>query len=133
MLVVFFLSGKNGREVANVKEWKSGELSKLGKWVVGIWCGEVLRDIQSVQICQKKINVHENGHDKWHKYVEMWGQENDNQDKRSYCLKTHMKGTYFLGQENQTSKRVGIDTKSKDTQIYTENHNQEYDEKDTQI
>lgn len=44
-----------------------------------------------------------------------------------------MKGTYFLGQENQTSKRVGIDTKSKDTQIYTENHNQEYDEKDTQI
>jgi len=31
-----------GRKVASVREWKSGELSKLGKWVIGIWCGEML-------------------------------------------------------------------------------------------
>lgn len=118
----------SGREVTSVEEWKKWELRKLGKWEIEIWCGEVSRDTPSVQIYQKKILVHENRHDKRHKYVEMWGQENDNQDERSYSLRTHMERN-----QNPTNEHdMEADTESKDTQIYAENYNQEYDEKDTQ-
>ena len=117
--VVETVGNMGSKEVAGVGVWKNGELSKLSKWIVGIWCGEVLGDMSSVQICQKKIFVHENIHDKRHKYIKIWGQENDKQDERSYILRTHMKGN-----KNPTYEHdMEADTKIKNTQIDIENHN----------
>jgi hypothetical protein len=44
----------------------------------------------SIQNLQKKTHLHENKHDKRHKYVEMLNQDNDNQDERNYILRTHI-------------------------------------------
>jgi hypothetical protein len=37
----------------------------------------------------RKKRVHENEHERY-KCIEMWCQDNDNQDEKSYTLKTHM-------------------------------------------
>ena len=82
-----------------------------------MWRG--VGDMSYVQICQKKILVHENIHDKRHKYIKIWGQENDKQDERSYILRTYMKGN-----KNPTYEHnMEADTKIKNTQINIENHN----------
>jgi hypothetical protein len=43
-----------------------------------------MRIMQSVQICQKKTHVHENGHDERYKYVGMQCQNNGNLGEMRY-------------------------------------------------
>jgi len=57
----------------------------------------------------------------------MLNQDSDNQDKKSYNLRTHMEIN-----ENPIYKHdMNTKMESKDTQKYVENHNQEYDETNT--
>jgi hypothetical protein len=57
----------------------------------------------------------------------MLNQDSDNQDEKSYNLRTHMEMN-----ENPIYKHdMNAKMKSKDTQKYVENHNQEYDETNT--
>jgi hypothetical protein len=58
-----------------------------------------------------QTHLHENKHDGRHIYVETLNQDNDNQDKRSYTLRTHMEMN-----ENPTYEH-GMDAKgeNKDT------------------
>jgi hypothetical protein len=47
--------------------------------------------VLSIQILQKETHLHEIRHDRRHKHVEMLNyQDNDNQDKMTYNLRTHM-------------------------------------------
>jgi rRNA maturation protein Rpf1 len=81
------------------------------------------------QILQKKTHFHENKHDGRYKHVVMLNQDSDNQEERNYNLRTHMKMN-----KNPTYKHdMDAKMKNKDTQKYIENHNQEYNERDTQI
>jgi hypothetical protein len=59
----------------------------------------------------------------------MLNQDNDNQDEMSYTLRTKM------GRNENPICEHDMDAKgeNKDTQKYTENYNQEYDETDTQM
>jgi hypothetical protein len=43
-----------------------------------------------IQILQKETHLHETGYYQRQKHVEMLNQDNDNQDERSYNLRTHM-------------------------------------------
>jgi hypothetical protein len=70
------------------------------------------RVVSSFHICQKKTLLHKNKHDARYKYVKTWGQNNDNQDERSYNLKIHMERN-----ENPTYMHdMNTKTKSKNTQ-----------------
>jgi len=81
--------------------------------------------MQSIQICQKEKHVYENGHDGRYKCVEMLCQNNDNQDEKSYSLKTHMERNKSLIYDYDRDAEM----KKKDTQTYTINDNQETIEK----
>jgi hypothetical protein len=67
--------------------------------------------MSSFHICQKARRIHENGHDARYKYVEMWGQDNNNQVERSYNLRTHMEKN-----ENPTyAHNIDVEMESKNT------------------
>ena len=76
----------------------------------------------SVHNQQTETHFHENEHDGRRIYIETLNQNNDNQDKRNYSLRTHME------MNGNPTYEHGMDVKkeSKDTQKYVENHNQEY-------
>ena len=63
----------------------------------------------SVQILQAETHFHENEHDGRRIYVETLNQDNDNQDKRNYTLRTHMELnrnlTYEHGMDAKKEKR----------------------------
>jgi hypothetical protein len=83
--------------------------------------------VLSVQNLQKKRYFHKNEHDEIHKYDEMLNQDNDNQDKMSYILRTQMeKNGNLICKHVMSAKR-----KNKDTQKYAENYNQKCDKKNT--
>jgi hypothetical protein len=77
--------------------------------------------MQSIQICQREKHVHENRHDEIYKYVEMLCLDNDNQDEKSYSLKTHMERNKSLIYDYDRNAEM----KNKDTQTYIINDNQE--------
>jgi hypothetical protein len=87
-------------------------------------CGGV---VLSIQILQKETDLHEKRHDWRYKHVEMLNQDSDNQDEKSYNLKTH------IDMNKNPTYEHDIDTKMerKYTQKYAGNHDKEYDEKDT--
>jgi hypothetical protein len=60
---------------------------------------------------KKKTHLHETRHDRRYKHIEMLNQDSDNQDERSYNLKTHMEMN-----KNPTYKHdMDAKMKSKDT------------------
>jgi len=81
-----------------------------------------------VQTSQKERHFHENEHDGSHKYNEILNQDNDNQDRMSYSLKTHKEKTGNLIYEHDMDTKMG----NKDTQKYVGSYNQECDETDIQ-
>jgi hypothetical protein len=85
--------------------------------------------VLSVQNLQKETHLHENKHDKRHKYVETLNQDNDNPNEKNYILRTYMEMN-----ENPTYEHdMDGKKRNKDTQKYIENHNQEYNETNTKI
>jgi len=80
-----------------------------------VW--RVLVYVLSVQNSQKKRHLHENEHNRRHKYVEMLNQDSDNQDEMSYTLRTHMERNENPICEHDKDAKG----ENKDTQKYVEN------------
>ena len=89
---------------------------------------EELKPLQSVQNCQTKTHVHKNGHDERYKCIDMQCHDIDNQGKRSCNQKTHMKRNENLIYDCYWDTK----RKSRDTQKYVKNDNQETVEIDNQ-
>ena len=68
----------------------NGEQSRFGRTLVAVWVGGWRKPLQSVSNYQMETRVHESGHDKRYKYVEMQCQNTDNQGARSCNQETPM-------------------------------------------
>jgi len=64
-----------------------------------------------VQNSQNEKHFHENKYDRRHKYDEMLNQDNDNQDRMSYIIRTHMeRNKYPICEHGMDTKKENKDT-----------------------